>query len=466
MVWNIGGDMMDRNKRGWWLAPSILGLVLILAVAWGYGEYKDKNKLGVTLENHYQRLFFDVKKHVENVQVNISKALVSKSRDQNVLLLSQIMNEAYFAQDKLGQMPITHAETAQTEKFLNQVADYSFDLIDSHLKGEPLTKEQREALGKLQGNSATFNQELAKLQSELADKSFIMGSLNRKQNKKVKQANDKILQTSIGNVEKNMADSPELIYDGPFSDQMVNRKPVGLKGKNVSKEEAKKAARKFFGGKVKNIAAFEEGEDASEARIPAYTFNIEANDGSKELGLYMGVAKQGGKVLWMTNSRPVSKVDISIKQAQEKALKYLNSKGFESVEPNYYLKYDNTVLFNFVYKENDVTIYPDLIKIKVALDNGEIVGFDASSYYLNHDENRVIGEAKINAEKARDGIRVDFDIDSIRLALIPKGSKEVLCYEFKGKYNDSDYIIYINALNGEEEEILQIIKNENGTLTF
>lgn len=50
--------------------------------------------------------------------------------------------------------------------------------------------------------------------------------------------------------------------------------------------------------------------------------------------------------------------------------------------------------------------------------------------------------------------------------MIPKGKREVLCYEFKGKYKDSDFIVYINAENGNEEEILQIIKDENGVLTF
>lgn len=454
------------DKRKWWIAPTILGLVLIMAIVWGYNEYTTKNKLGVALENHYQRLFFDVKKHVENVQVNLSKALLSESRDQNVLLLSQIMNEAYFAQDKLGQMPITHAETAKTEKFLNQAADYSFHLIQTHLKGEPLTKEQRETLANLQGNSSTFNNELAKLQSELADKNFVMGSLNRRQSKKVQQGNEKILLTSIGSIEKDMAKTPELIYDGPFSDQMVNRKPLGLGEKEVSKKEAEKIAKDFFGaGRVREIVSFEEGKDASKMRIPSYTFNLHPQNTSKELAVYMGVSRKGGKVLWMANPRPVSKGSLSIEQGQDKALKYLRDKGFDSMEPNYYLRYDGTVLFNFVYKEKGVTIYPDLVKVKVALDNGEVVGFDASSYYLNH-HTRNIKEASITVEEARDRVKMDFDIDSIRLTIIPKGKEEILCYEFKGKYRDADYIVYINALNGDEEQILQIIKNENGTLTF
>ena len=103
--------------------------------------------------------------------------------------------------------------------------------------------------------------------------------------------------------------------------------------------------------------------------------------------------------------------------------------------------------------------------MKVALDNGEIVGFDASTYLVNHHD-RNIPEPQITEQKARESIRLEFDIESIRLAVIPKGAEEILCYEFKGKYKGSDYIIYINASNGKEEQILQLIKNENGTLTL
>ena len=118
------------------------------------------------------------------------------------------MNEAYFAQDKLGQLPITHADTANTEKFLNQVADYSYYLIQNHLAGKPITNEQMAALTNLLDNSATFNNELAKLQSELADKNFLLGSLSQRQDRKVKEGNEKIFQTTLVNIEKNMAQTP------------------------------------------------------------------------------------------------------------------------------------------------------------------------------------------------------------------------------------------------------------------
>ncbi len=86
---------MDNKRR--FIAPSVLSLLLIISLVWGYNQYQVRKQQKIALENHYQRLFFDIKKHVENVQVNLSKALVANSKEQNILLFSQITNEAYSA---------------------------------------------------------------------------------------------------------------------------------------------------------------------------------------------------------------------------------------------------------------------------------------------------------------------------------------------------------------------------------
>ncbi|NLN15275.1 MAG: germination protein YpeB [Tissierellia bacterium] len=460
---------MDNRGRRHWIAPSILSLLLLAAIIWGYNQYYVKSKYEVALENQYQRLFYDVKKHVENVQVGLSKALVASSKERNILLFSQIMSDANFAQDKLGQLPISHAEVANTEKFLTQAADYCYYLIQKHLEGEDITPEQREALTNLQNNSAAFNEELDRLHQAMADSSFMYGVASNMGFGGRRNQEDGLgsqLQASLLNLEAGVSETPELIYDGPFADQMLNRKPVGLPQNKVSMEEAQQAAIEFFGeDRVQDVEAFELGENINEARIPAYTFNLFPNNQQRELAVYMGVAQQGGKVLWMSNPRPISNAQISVEEAEQYAIEYLKEKGFENMVSNYYLQYDGGVLFNFVNTENDITIYPDLVKVKVALDTGEIVGFDASAYYLNH-QDREFDTPEISVEEAASTLREGFEVDSIRLALIPKGKREVLCYEFKGMYEDSQFIVYVNVLNGKEEEILQLIHNENGTLTF
>ena len=453
-----------RENRSW-IAPGVLSLLLVASLVWGYNQYSIRGQYETALDNHYQRLFYDVKSHVENVQVSLSKALLATTKERNVLLFTQIMDDAASAKDKLAQMPISHADSASTEKFLTQASDYSYFIIQKHLEGQDITPEQREALKSIQLNAEAFNNELNLLADNIMEKNFIVGMARAGMDSNTEAMSANTFVTSLVNLEKEVAKAPELIYDGPFADQMVNKKAVGLSGNQVDINKAQQAALNFIGRENQgNIQAFEEGEGINDLKIPSYTFQIENKNGRNQL-IYVSVSKQGGKVLNMTNPRGVNEKKLSVEQGLKKAQEYLINKGFDNMEPNYNLRYDGTVLYNFVYTEGDVTIYPDLIKVKVALDTGEIVGFDASAYYLNH-QKRNLNQATISESEARAQVKTDFNIDSIRLAMIPKGEKEVVCYEFKGKYEGADFIVYINAQTGQEEQILQIIKNENGTLTF
>lgn len=455
---------MNRNR----ITSAILAIALLAVGVWGAYQYQLKNEYKTALNNDYQRLFYDTKAHIANVQVALSKALLSDSKEQNILLMTQIMQQANMAQDKLSQMPVSHSDISKTQKYLTQVADYSYALVDQHLEGKDLDSKQREALFKLQDYSAYLTREMSSLHDKIMKGEVTLSRVEQGERKGLRKANENMLNTSLVKLEEEMTKYPELIYDGPFSDQVMNMKPKGLGEKKVTVDEAKRIAQNFLGDKQTwKLTLFEEGEHIDKvATIPSHTFIISTENSRDGAGSYISVSKQGGQVVWMVNPRSVSRISLSMKQGQDRALKFLEEKGYKGMEPNYSLRYDGTALFNFAYSEGDVTVYPDLIKVKVALDNGEIVGFDAATYLHAHHK-RDIPKAAITQEEARGKVRLDFDIDSVRLAIIPKGgSKEVLCYEFKGKYKGSDYIVYINALEGKEEKILQIIQDENGTLTF
>lgn len=455
-------------NRKYFVLPAVLVLLLAASVAWGYEQLNVKENYEVALDNHYQMLFLDVKEHVENVQVDISKALVATTKDRNIILFTDIMNNANAAQDKLGQMPINHKDIANTQKFLTQAADYSYFLIQKHLQGEDITPEQRKNLTDLQQNAAAFNGELAAIQDSMSDPDYVYGVayINELQKGEKSTADESAFHTSLVGFEGSVSKSPELLYDGPFADQMLNAKPKGLGKEEVNEKKAANIALDFLGkGKVEDIEKFEQGEGVDKQRIPSNTFYAYMDGGNKDRPSYISVSKKGGKVIWMTNSRPLGPKKLSQKEAQKAALKFLEEKGFENMEPNYSLDYDGYTLFNFAHKQGDVTIYPDLVKVKVALDTGEVIGMDAALYYLAHHK-RDIKEPGISIEEARKVLKNKFDINSERLALIPKGKQEILTYEFKGRYGDGEFIIYINADNGDEEQILQIIESENGTLTF
>ena len=69
--------------------------------------------------------------------------------------------------------------------------------------------------------------------------------------------------------------------------------------------------------------------------------------------------------------------------------------------------------------------------------------------------------------KAKEKLNPKLNIESEGLAIIPTEWKtEILCYEFKGKVDETEFLVYINAQNGEEENILVIIETPGGMLTM
>ena len=132
----------------------------------------------------------------------------------------------------------------------------------------------------------------------------------------------------------------------------------------------------------------------------------------------------------------------------------------------YYQTQENIITINYVYEQNKIAVYPDLIKVKVALDNGEILGIESTGY-LNSHEQRTDISATITKEQAKAKLNPKLEIQSEKLAIIPTEWKtEILCYEFKGKVDETEFLVYINAKNGREENILVIIETPGGVLTM
>ena len=168
----------------------------------------------------------------------------------------------------------------------------------------------------------------------------------------------------------------------------------------------------------------------------------------------------------MNYNRNIEAEVISQEEANEKGKEFLANNGFPNMKETYYLKEDGIVTINYAYEQDGVIMYPDLVKVKVALDNGEILGAETSGYLNSHTE-RELSEPKISIEQAKENLNKDLEILSEGMAVIPTEWKsEILCYEFKGKVDENEFLVYINAENGREENILVIINTPNGTLTM
>ena len=101
----------------------------------------------------------------------------------------------------------------------------------------------------------------------------------------------------------------------------------------------------------------------------------------------------------MLDSRAVEEKKLTDEQAIEKAKNFLKQQGFGNLTNTFHYKNDNTITVTFVGVEGDgVLIYPDQMKVKIALDNGDIVGFDAYQYWMSHHDRNISKPAITEAE--------------------------------------------------------------------
>ena len=454
---NILLDWKNRLKKGHML--SIICVLLIVVAILVAILYQKQREYRQASENSYNMAFSELVDYVQNVETYLAKSLISSTPEHGAETLTHLWREANLAQTYLSRLPIESQELENTEKFLNQVSDYSYSLSRKNIYNESLSDEDLNNLKELHGYSVDLENTLNQLLEDLNSGRFEWGELTKKGTVAFAQQVDNISKESFSNLEENFHEYSGLIYDGAFSEHLTSSEPKGLTGDDVDENKAQELAKEFVGqDKVKEINSLGFAENAT---IPVYDFSITTNNDET---VNISISKKGGHVVNMNSNRDIDIESITQEEANNKALEFLNSRGFPNMEETYYLKQDGIVTINYAYKQDDVIMYPDLIKVKVALDNGEILGVETTGYLNNHTE-RNLDNIKITEEEARKDLNPDLEITSSGLAVIPTEWKtELLCYEFKGKVEDKEFLVYINAENGREEDILIITNTPNGTL--
>lgn len=245
----------------------------------------------------------------------------------------------------------------------------------------------------------------------------------------------------FGNIESTFDEYTGLIYDGAFSEHMVSFERKGLTGEDIDENAAKEIAKKFMGisdDKIESKGFSENGN------IPSYNFDIKMeNDGIKNIS----ISKKGGHIVNINYYREIKEEKISPEEAIKIGKDFLADKGYKNMKETYYMMQSGNIVVNFAYSQDDVTVYSDLIKVKIALDNGEILGLESIGYLNCHSE-REIPKNIISKDKAKENLNDRAEILSEGLAIIPtEYNTEILCWEFKGKYGDNEFLMYINAEN-------------------
>ena len=462
-VYDWKNRLKDRH-----MLTLVVVLVAVIA-ALGIYTYKRERDYRQLSENEYNMAFYELVDYVQNVETYLAKSLISSTPEHGAETLTHVWREANLAQSYLARLPIGSQELANTNKFLNQVSDYSFTLSRKNIYNEPLTQEDLDNLKELHDYSVELENTLNQLSADMNDGRIKRGELAQKGSSVFATEVSNISQDSFSSLEENFHEYAGLIYDGAYSEHLTSAEKKGLTGEDINEEQAQQVAIQFIGqDKIKQI---ESTGLSANTDMPCFDFSVQLNSEKDEDNrTTISITQKGGHVVFMNYNRTVEAETISQERANEIGKEFLAQKGYPNMKATYYLKQEGIVTINYAYEQQTqngtAVMYSDLIKLKIALDTGEVIGIETTGYLNNHTE-RSLADIKISKEQAKQNLNSTLEITAESLAVIPtEFQTEIFCWEFKGKVDDTEFLVYINCETGKEEDILVIKDTPNGTLTM
>ena len=461
------------KKNSWRFLTAFLSIALFASLVWGFTASRDNRLANALLENQYQRAYASLMKNTENMSVLAWKTGVVSSPAQSMLLLNQLSSEAMTAEASLAMLPVDHAGFVRISGYLNQVSDYCASCFKALSRGEQLTDEQNEQLLIFAEQMGNIYEELYVLNEEMLDNRWTFAGLHyeKKSGVQAVAAMNAVdtgktgINASLGRLNDMLSGIDGLTYKGGYSEHMQTLTAKGLTGESVNPMLATEAAAEFFAimsgsenADTKNFNISEGGVSDDNAVIPAYYYEIKrASD-----NVYITVSKAGGHVISAVNNREVYEEKITVAEAENIAVRFLEAVEHKSVILVSRHKNNHTVTFTFVFTdEKNVVYYPDEILLKVALDDGEILGFEARGYYMNHIA-RELNDPVYSLEDATGALRQGIDFSDSRTVLISDGAGgEVLCHEINCHLGENNYTLRINGELGQEEQVMLNYNDES-----
>ena len=427
------------------VAVAILGVTTTaLGVAYGITQTQ-ANTYGTQLENVYQKSYYELVDSANNADTDMSKLLNSNNSTYQKKLLTEISSTAKSMQSNIALLPLTGEDILESVRFVNQLAGYTSTLEEKVAKGEDLSSDDLATLEELHMALMSMKENLNRISMNMRNGYSILSASN--------EMNGDLNTFSIdfSQIKSNDVEYPTMIYDGPFSDSVVNKKIVGLKGEELSKEDVEVKVKEVF----KDLLKCQYTGDTN-GNFYTYNFKVETSDMQS---LFVQATKIGGHILTVSGQNESDQKTVDMKNGEKIALEFAKSNGIENAEVVWQEELNNQAYFNIAPKQDGIILYPDLVKVKVDLEYGNVIGYDAISYWTNHKTRDLASAGEVSVS-----IPNGFTVKTKRLVLAPLDyNREVLCYEYQCEKDGVTYYFYFNAQTGNEENILKVLQTQDSS---
>ncbi len=430
--------------------------VVVLLFGAGISGYKLMSRYKSAVEYKYQAALNNLADYMSNIKTTLEKGIYANTVAQQQPLFAKLMTMSEGAKSSLAELPVSEEQSVSLQKYFAQVGDYSSYALRKLAKSEELDDSDKEVFSVFYDYACELDMSIGDLASLYGTGEETIGSTITLEGN-LEDVGDTVeeltLDSGFREISDGFSDYPTLIYDGPFSDHIEQQTSKLLESADeVTQDEACAAAARFIDCAQSDLTF----DGVSSGNLPTYSFSGE--------NCYITVTRYGGMIESYEDYSGSNETKISVSDAVEKAVEFAEKELSCEFSESYYVTNNNICTVNLAYTKDNIVYYSDLVKVSVDMATGEVSGYCATGYIMNHTERETQTPA-ISEDEAEQSLSEALTAESVKLAVIPSsGNNEVFCYEFTCKSDSDTVLVYINTETALEEQIYIVLQQDNGVL--
>lgn len=432
----------------------LLSVALLSALSFGWYQTRQRTQLALHAENSYMAAFHKLKWNSENIEDRTARLMATSDSELQESLLADLRVYSAQAVENMSVLPLTTVSTPRITNFLNTLRQTSDEYHYKLSEGGALGDAEWSNLAELRQQAVFFEDELGNLLGLIGNNMVKWSATAKAVAPTQKVAASTPITKSVEHIDKTLAAPPG--EEGAMSPQNTPlKRPRVDPGPKVDEATAAAAIKRFIDMPLKGEPRLTgESDPNDEGYFSMYFFDAEKVNGTP---LNFGVSMHGGNVVFQIDGRPIQEKNFTIEQLVDRARQMLRKWGYTDAEFVSAAENAGTLMMDFAPRQQGVSILTELIKVSLAMDNGEVVAFDARNFWINRHP-RTFEKPQVSAALARTKLAPRLKTSGQpHLSLVgDRLGRERFAWEFSAAHDDQRYFVYIDAMTGREINVLRV----------
>jgi len=422
------------------ILSSILVVGLIVMGVFLYSSKQNEEALENSLRAQYTNRLTDASEKLTELQKSVQSATVFNDKAAQAEPLEDIWRLSSEIKSDIASLPLQQDFSNEWMNYLGRLGDYA------KLKSQDKVPEDKwlKVTTNVAANLDEFSYEWQNASTELLAKQESFAEWQ----KEIQAAEPNKKWTGMSDTVKGYSES-DFPLTASESDDQKKKDLQSIEDQPISEQQVVKKMKDMF--PKFNNAKLVTTSSRKDAAYPFY--HIQFHEGIR-IG-YADYTKKGGHLLSLLIERPIGKDRITQEQMKEKAEKAVKAFGFDDVElvetrENHLVWH---VVFVRINPENGARIYADAIQLKLAKDDGEILGVNTMEYIQKEN----LPEQKEVTIDWKEFFTDQVTVETVRLAYTENERvQQRLCYEvLLLKETDDETHTFRVLIDTETKEVLK-----------